>query len=202
MLLDSGATTVYVSKHWVEKNKLTTTTVEGWNVRIKLGDNQVVEAGLELLALSIKVRGMEEPYDCVAVVYAIPEEFDCILGIPFFEDVQPMIDWSDRRIEGTRSRILQAEQASKTSGPIEEGGQVIASGLRRSAGTKGSSAKRPDSCRGAALETDVRSTVNLVAKLCRRVPQELFAGNWTASQTTKIRRMEATRGRLQTKPLR
>ncbi|ETM47240.1 hypothetical protein L914_08028 [Phytophthora nicotianae] len=32
MLLDSGATTVYVSKHWVEKNKLPTTKIDGKNV--------------------------------------------------------------------------------------------------------------------------------------------------------------------------
>ncbi|KAG6616649.1 Pol Polyprotein [Phytophthora cinnamomi] len=164
MLLDSGAIAVYVSKHWVEKNQLSTTKFSEKSIRVKLGDNQVVEAELELLALFIKIQGLEEAYDCVAVVYAIPDEFDCILGVPFFEDVQPMIGWSGRRIEGTRTKILQVEQASKTSGPIEEGGQVIASGLRRSAGAKGLSAKRPDSCRGAALETDVRSTVELAGE--------------------------------------
>ncbi|OWY92222.1 hypothetical protein PHMEG_00038859, partial [Phytophthora megakarya] len=109
--------------------------------------------------MKIQVSGLDTAYKCAAVVYAIPEEFDCILGIPFFEDMQPQINWKGRQIEGTEEKILRWERAGETCGSIEEGGPVITSGLRRSVGAKGLSAKRPDSCRGAALETDVRSTV-------------------------------------------
>jgi hypothetical protein len=127
------------------------------NIRVKLGDNQIVVAELEVLPLEIQVSGVDEAFKCVAVVYAIPDEFDCILGIPFFEDVQPQIDWRGRRIQGTGVKTLHWERSGATCGPIEEGGPVIASGLRRSVEAKGLSAKRPDSCGGAALETNVKS---------------------------------------------
>ncbi|KAK1930339.1 hypothetical protein P3T76_014010 [Phytophthora citrophthora] len=147
MLLDCGATTIYVSKRLAEEHQLKTTKFSDKNIRVNLGDNPIVEAQLEVPSL---------------LVYAIPEEFDCILGILFFEDMQPQIDWRRRRVEGTRERTLRWERAGETCGPIEEGGPVIASGLRRSVGAKGLWAKRHDSCRGAALETDVKSAVNPV----------------------------------------
>ncbi|POM60271.1 Pol protein, partial [Phytophthora palmivora] len=156
-----GATTIYVSKHWVVEHQLQTTKFRDKNIRVKLGDNQIVQAELEVLPLEIAVSGLGEKHKCVAVVYAIPDEFDCILGIPFFEDMQPQIDWRGRKIEGTKAETLHWERTSETRGPIEEGGLVIASGLRRSVEAKGLSAKRPDSCRGAALETDVTSAVEL-----------------------------------------
>ncbi|KAK1931439.1 hypothetical protein P3T76_013195 [Phytophthora citrophthora] len=162
MLLDCGATTIYVSKRWAEEYQLKAMTFSDKNIRVKLGDNQIVEAQLEVLPLSIMVSGLKEAYECAAVVYPIPEEFDCILGIPFFEDMQPQIDWRRRQVEVTRERNLRWERAGETCGPIEESGPVIASGFRRSVGAKGLSAKRPDSCRGAALETDVKSSVNPV----------------------------------------
>jgi hypothetical protein len=116
-----------------------------------------VEAELEVLPLEIQVSGVDEAFKCVAVVYAIPDEFDCILGIPFFKDVQPQIDWRGRRIQGTGVKTLRWKRSGATCGPIEEGGPVIASGLRRSVEAKGLSAKRPDPWRGAALVTDVKS---------------------------------------------
>ena len=101
---------------------------------MKLGDNQIVEAQMEVLPLCIRVSGLGKEYNCVALVYAIPDEFDCILGIPFFEDMQPQIDWRGRRIEGTRMMTLPWSRAGETCGLIEESGPVIVSWLRRTAG--------------------------------------------------------------------
>nr|KAE8922986.1 hypothetical protein PF009_g26757 [Phytophthora fragariae] len=157
MLLDCGATTIYVSSRWVAEHQFQTTKFSDKTIRVKLGDNQIVEAELEVLLLEIQVSGLDEAYKCVAVVYSIPDEFDCILGIPFFEDMQPQIDWRGRRIQGTGVKTLHWKRSGTTCGLIKEGGPVIASGLRRSVEAKGLSAKRPDSCRGAALETDVKS---------------------------------------------
>ncbi|EGZ14526.1 hypothetical protein PHYSODRAFT_506186, partial [Phytophthora sojae] len=42
MLLDCGVTTVYVSKRWVEEHQLQTTKFSDKNIRVKLGDNQIV----------------------------------------------------------------------------------------------------------------------------------------------------------------
>ncbi|OWY99200.1 LOW QUALITY PROTEIN: hypothetical protein PHMEG_00029845 [Phytophthora megakarya] len=165
MLLDGGATTIYVSKCWVDEHQFQPTKFTDKSIRVKLGDNQTVEAELEILPLRITVSGLDKAYECVAVVYAIPDKFDCILGIPFFEGTQPQIDWRSRRIIGTQVSLLHWERTDETSGPIEEGGQVIASGLQR-----GLSAKRPEPCRGAALETDVKSAVKVVRDAVQKEP--------------------------------
>ncbi|OWY96314.1 hypothetical protein PHMEG_00033446 [Phytophthora megakarya] len=81
MLLDCGATTTYVSKRWVAEHQVHTTKFSDKSIRVKLGDNQIVEAELEILPISIMVSGLGEAYKCVAVVYAIPDEFDCILSL-------------------------------------------------------------------------------------------------------------------------
>ncbi|KAG6610400.1 uncharacterized protein IUM83_19466 [Phytophthora cinnamomi] len=107
-------------------------------------------------------EAMDLAVKSVAVVYQILDEFDRILGMLFFEDMQPQIDWRSRRIEGKRTKTLHWKRTGETCKPIEEGGPVIASGLRRYVEAKGLSAKRPDSCRGAALETDVKLTVEAV----------------------------------------
>ncbi|KAE8955950.1 hypothetical protein PR001_g31903, partial [Phytophthora rubi] len=90
MLLDCGTTTIYVSSRWVAEHQLQTTQFSDKTIRV---DNKIVESELEVLPLEIQVSGLDEAYKCVAVVYAIPDEFDCILGIPFFQDMQPQIDW-------------------------------------------------------------------------------------------------------------
>ncbi|KAG3003507.1 hypothetical protein PC119_g15960 [Phytophthora cactorum] len=58
MLLDCGATTIFVSRRWVNANKLETTKFSDKNIRVKLGDNQFVEAELEVLPLEIMVTGL------------------------------------------------------------------------------------------------------------------------------------------------
>ncbi|GMF21301.1 unnamed protein product [Phytophthora lilii] len=80
ILLDYGAATIYVSKRWVEEHQLKTTKFQDKNIRVKLGDNQIVEAERKRLPLDIVIPGLDEAYKSVAVVYAIPDEFDCILG--------------------------------------------------------------------------------------------------------------------------
>ncbi|GMF39190.1 unnamed protein product [Phytophthora fragariaefolia] len=62
------------------------------NTRVKLGDKQIIEAQLEIVFVKILVSDHDKAYECVAVIYTIPDEFYCILGIPFFEDMQHQID--------------------------------------------------------------------------------------------------------------
>ncbi|KAE9302457.1 Transposon Tf2-6 polyprotein [Phytophthora fragariae] len=185
MLLDCGATTIYVSKRWVEEYRLQTTKFNDKSIRVKVGDNQIVEAELEVLPMEILVSGLHDVYKCVAVVYAIPDEFDCILGIPIFEDMQPQVDWRSRRIEGTITKTLHWKRAEETCEPIEEGGPVIASGLRRSVEAKGLSAKRHDSRRGAALETDVKLTVEAVGNTVQKKSPSVVRGRHDDAQAGK-----------------
>ncbi|KAG4050902.1 hypothetical protein PC123_g13852 [Phytophthora cactorum] len=169
---------IYESQRWVEEHQLQTTKFDDKNIRVKLGDNQIIQTILEVLPLNITASGIQDAYKCVAVVYAIPDKFDCILGIPFFEDVQPQIDWRGRRIKGTGIKTLRWERTGEAYGPIEEGRPVIAPRLRRSVEAKVLSAKRPDPCRGAALETDVTSA----AGPARDVAQEKSPGVFCEQQ--------------------
>ncbi|KAG3000263.1 hypothetical protein PC121_g20173 [Phytophthora cactorum] len=118
MLLDCGATTTYVSKRWVETHQLQTTKFGEKNILVKLGDNQIIETELEVLPLDIVVSGIHKAYKCVAVVFSIHDEFDCILGIPFFEDMQPQIDWRSRRIEGKKlgPRLFAGNEQARPTG--------------------------------------------------------------------------------------
>ncbi|GMF46932.1 unnamed protein product [Phytophthora fragariaefolia] len=118
--------------------------------------------------------GNERRLPMRGIVYAIPDEFDCILAIPFFEVIQPQIDGWSRRIEGAASKTLHRKRAEKTCEPIEEGGPVIASGFLRPVEAKVLSAKRPDSCRGAALETDVKLTDEAVSDTVQKKPSSVF----------------------------
>ncbi|POM69577.1 Hypothetical protein PHPALM_14126 [Phytophthora palmivora] len=124
ILLDCGATTIYVSKRWVNEHQLETKKFEAKNIRVKLGGNQIVETKLEVVPIEIQIPDLGKIYKCVAVVYATPDEFDCILGIPFFEDMQPPITWKGRQIKGTRSKFLHWERAGEICGSIEEGGPI------------------------------------------------------------------------------
>ncbi|KAG2780539.1 hypothetical protein PC129_g18355 [Phytophthora cactorum] len=116
MLLDCGAMTIYVSQRWVEEHHLQTTQFDDKNIRVKLGDNQIIKTELEVLPLNIMVSGIQDAYKYVAVVNAIPDEFDCILGIPLFEDVQPQIDWRGRRIKELESRICVGSKQARPTG--------------------------------------------------------------------------------------
>ncbi|OWZ16373.1 LOW QUALITY PROTEIN: hypothetical protein PHMEG_0009843 [Phytophthora megakarya] len=142
MLVDTGATTIYA---WGEKNKLTTTRFQE--------KKHLCETWRQLDCRG-RVEANSSDYQ------AIPDEFDCILGVPFFEDIQPLSGQTGRRIEGTK-RPVRAERTSETIGPIEGGGLAIASGSRRFAGAKGLSAKIPDFCRGVTLETNVKPVVKV-----------------------------------------
>ncbi|POM71970.1 Hypothetical protein PHPALM_11394 [Phytophthora palmivora] len=65
--------------------------------------------------------------------------------------------------------LPQIDWRGEICGSIEEGGPVIASSLWKSVETKGLSAKRPDSRRGTALETDVTSAVRLARDTAQKM---------------------------------
>ncbi|POM64835.1 Hypothetical protein PHPALM_19585 [Phytophthora palmivora] len=186
LLFVTGGIRRGVSEHQLETKKF-----EDKNIRVKLGDNQIIS-------------GLSEAYKCVAVVYATPEEFDCILGIPFFEDMQPQIDWRGRQIKGTRSKVLRWERAGEICGSIEECGPVIAFGLLRSVEAKGLSAKRPDPCRSAALETNETSADRLARDAVQKVSptvvreqqQDTSAGTGSAvNGDSELSKRDSTRGK-------
>ncbi|KAG2810004.1 hypothetical protein PC119_g17901 [Phytophthora cactorum] len=63
MLLDCGAMTIYVSQRWVEEHHLQTTQFDDKNIRVKLGDNQIIKTELEVLPLNIMVSGIQDAYN-------------------------------------------------------------------------------------------------------------------------------------------
>jgi hypothetical protein len=90
------------------------------------------------------------------VVYQIPDEFDCILGMPFFEATNPRIDWKARTIlppEKVEGKLIE-----DLSCLIEEGSPVYSSELPRAAqDAKTLRANSQDSCRTAVPVSDVKT---------------------------------------------
>ncbi|GMF18457.1 unnamed protein product [Phytophthora fragariaefolia] len=113
-LLDCGATTVYVSRAFVKEYGLETRVYTERTIWVKLGDNKIGEAILALVTIEIRFKNVPK-YQCVAVVFDIPEEFDCVLAMPYFVDVQPAIDWKRRCFK----RDVQVRASPmKTSTPL------------------------------------------------------------------------------------
>ncbi|GMF15818.1 unnamed protein product [Phytophthora lilii] len=149
VLLDCGATTVYVSRKFVKNNRLKTNVYTDRTIKIKLGDNKIGEAMLELVNIAIHLQDAPN-YPCVAVVFDIPEEFDCVLGMSVFVDVQPDIDWRRRCF---KNNVSAGASAVETPTPCGKCSQTIGSGLHRAATSESSSAISRDSCRAVVPET-------------------------------------------------
>ncbi|GMF18111.1 unnamed protein product [Phytophthora lilii] len=118
-------------------------------IRVKLGDTKIGEALLELVKIEIKLKGVSN-YQCVAVVFDIPDEFDCVLGMPFFVDVQPNVDWKRRCFKDDES---SGASTADTSTPCGKCSQANGSGLHDAVDSESSSTRSLDSCRAAVLET-------------------------------------------------
>ncbi|POM79160.1 LOW QUALITY PROTEIN: Hypothetical protein PHPALM_3227 [Phytophthora palmivora] len=147
MLVDCGATTNGVSK------RDTISKFEYKIIRVRLGDNQIVETELEVVHVEI-ISDLGEACKHVAVDYTTPNDFDGIL----------------RRSTNQRDEIVDyALRTNRRYLRIEEDRPVNASGLRRSVEAKGLSSKRSDSLRGAALETDVTSVVRFACDAVQKV---------------------------------
>ncbi|EGZ09991.1 hypothetical protein PHYSODRAFT_383693, partial [Phytophthora sojae] len=57
LLLDCGATTIYVSRGFGWKNNLRTHVYADRTIKVKLGDNKIGEAVLELVKIKVQLRG-------------------------------------------------------------------------------------------------------------------------------------------------
>ncbi|EGZ19924.1 hypothetical protein PHYSODRAFT_385244, partial [Phytophthora sojae] len=55
VLLDCGATTVYVSRMFVKKHELKTHVYTDRTIKVKLGDNNFGEAVLELATITVRL---------------------------------------------------------------------------------------------------------------------------------------------------
>ncbi|DAZ96859.1 TPA: hypothetical protein N0F65_008290, partial [Lagenidium giganteum] len=62
-------------------------------LRVQTGDGRTVSSPLELVHVNMEVPGVPTCYATTAVVYDLPDRIDCILGMPFFEEKQPQVDW-------------------------------------------------------------------------------------------------------------
>ncbi|GMF46618.1 unnamed protein product [Phytophthora fragariaefolia] len=157
-LLDCGATTVYVPRSFAKKKELRTHVYTERMIKVKLGDNHVGEAVLELVKITVCLDGAPN-YQCVAVVFDIPDEFDCVLGMPFFVDVRPEIDWKRRCFKMDDS---VGSSAVETSTPSGECSLTIGSELHSSAvASESSRTISRDSCRAVVPETLLEGEVKV-----------------------------------------
>ncbi|GMF16028.1 unnamed protein product [Phytophthora fragariaefolia] len=131
---------------------------------VKLGDNEIGEAILELVTIEVRLKNVPN-YQCAAAVFDIPEEFDCVLGMPYFVDVQPSIDWRRRCF---KSDVQVGASTMEASTPLGKGRQANGSGLHEAVGGGNPSAISHDSGRAAVPETRSEDEVESV----ERPPEE------------------------------
>ncbi|ETI32387.1 hypothetical protein F443_20800 [Phytophthora nicotianae P1569] len=160
ILLDCGATTVYMSRGFVKKHELKTHAYTDRTIKVKLGDNKIGESILELMKIEILLQGVPN-YQCVAVVFDIPEEFDGVLGMPFFVDIHPDIDWKNRCIKVCVSDGASTAGISTPCGKCSPGN---GSGPYDAVNCERTSAISRDSCRAAVPETRLEGEVESVER--------------------------------------
>ncbi|KAG2888211.1 hypothetical protein PC114_g18478 [Phytophthora cactorum] len=183
-LLDCGATTVYVSRNFVKRNRLKTHAYTGRTIKVKLGDNKIGEAMLELVKIEVQLPGAPN-YEGVAVIFDIPDEFDCVLGMPFFVDVQPDIDWKRRCF---KIDVSGGDSAMETSTPGGKCSQANGSGLRDAVDSESSSVIGRDSCRAAVPETPL----GCEAKAAETPAEDVGKLSWREKKNVRVDAMEET----------
>ncbi|ETM32674.1 hypothetical protein L914_19978, partial [Phytophthora nicotianae] len=127
---------------------------------VKLGDNKIGESILELVKIEIILQGVPN-YQCVAVVFDIPEEFDGVLGMPFFVDIHPDIDWKNRCFKVCVSDGASTADISTPCGKCSPGN---GSGPYDAVNCERTSAISRDSCRAAVPETRLEGEVESVER--------------------------------------
>ncbi|GMF51055.1 unnamed protein product [Phytophthora fragariaefolia] len=100
-------------------------------------------------------------YPCIAVVFNIPDEFDRVLGMPFFVDVQPNIDWKHRCFKNDDFR---GDSAMNTSTSYGKCSQANDPGLHDAVDSESSTTRSRDSCRAAVPETRPECKVELAER--------------------------------------
>ncbi|GMF19774.1 unnamed protein product [Phytophthora fragariaefolia] len=148
-LLDCGATTVYVSRSFAKKKELRTHVYTERMIKVKRGDNNIGEVVLELVKITVCLDGAPN-YQCVTVVFDIPDEFDCVLEMPVSVDVQPEIGWKRRCFKMDDS---VGASAVETSTPSGECSLTIGSELHSAVSSESSRTISRDSCRAVVPET-------------------------------------------------
>ncbi|ETP30413.1 hypothetical protein F442_20596 [Phytophthora nicotianae P10297] len=149
-----------MSRGFVKKHELKTHAYTDRTIKVKLGDNKIGESILELVKIEIILQGVPN-YQCVAVVFDIPEEFDGVLGMPFFVDIHPDIDWKNRCIKVCVSDGASTADISTPCGKCSPGN---GSGPYDAVNCERTSAISRDSCRAAVPETRLEGEVESVER--------------------------------------
>ncbi|KAG2938032.1 hypothetical protein PC115_g3917 [Phytophthora cactorum] len=134
---------------------------------------------LELVKIEVQLPGAPN-YQGVAVVFDIPDEFDCVLGMPFFVDVQPDIDLKRRCFKIDVSG--GGDSAMKTSTPGGKCRQANGSGLRDAVDSESSSTIGRDSCRAAVPETPLECE----AKAAERPAEDVGTLSWREKKNARV----------------
>ncbi|DBA04584.1 TPA: LOW QUALITY PROTEIN: hypothetical protein N0F65_011132 [Lagenidium giganteum] len=131
LLLDCGATTIYVSPKFIMKALLQTKKHPDRRINVKLGDNNVVESASEVCELDINVNEKTSPYHRTACTTSRMSSI-ASWEKPSFKEKQPGIDWKDKALMNTAKDSSQAD-ASDTQRWDEDSSQAQGFGLHSAA---------------------------------------------------------------------
>jgi predicted aspartyl protease len=98
MLIDTGATTIYISVRLIKELRLKTTKIKARKIKLSDGDNKVAN---RITTIDVKVGNL--PTETLAV-YVFPlMDLDLVLGIPWMRKHNPHIDFNTLGYEFTRN---------------------------------------------------------------------------------------------------
>ena len=128
-LIDSGSTKNFLSLRFVKEKKLLpcTKSVEG-ETCVRFGDGTVRQYPNRMVRVTVKVGAQMKDTVCFQVINL--HQVDGVLGIPWLTQVNPEIDWTQRRMfvcgrSGPRREIRMLQDTDFDLPAVTEGGEII-----------------------------------------------------------------------------
>jgi hypothetical protein len=130
LLLDSGASCNFLSLNFVERHKIVVSPFKkNGLVNVEEEEDVVLADGSRQKIVGV-VHGMSSTFDgftgMIDFVVLPLHGCDAILGMPWLEDVNPVVDWKNRQVSKLKSKSkLKLESKSKLkSDQIDEFGEL------------------------------------------------------------------------------
>jgi hypothetical protein len=110
ILIDSGATSNFVSQQWVERHQVKLLQVASGGPQVELADGRIHHCSSVLKRQTCLIG--EHTSKVNAYVFPL-KTFDLILGMPWLQSEQPSIDWKKREISFTSpGSVIKVAQSS------------------------------------------------------------------------------------------
>jgi Retroviral aspartyl protease len=122
-LLDSGASGNFLTAGFISKFDIATTTISPKTVRLANGKKLLAKHMVPNISVTVNKKTVKCDF---MVLSELNNGYDCILGIPWLEEANPIIDFKKRTITWRESRVKPSrqEQIPSTVHPLNWNSEV------------------------------------------------------------------------------